>query len=181
MPGYDIFYATWETFDEVRSPTRRIEIVEHVGTVVFNLRLQDIAQRRTRTQAAFARPNPLDILVITIGKKRPFSSLINGQKDVRRRLSKIQKCVNLTRKRRTILGQFTYLRTQGGIVSGILEEPHKLCIPIVVSRYGATQPMIFEEVKRNCIDAARLDPAQISSCCAPSAEIMRRFRRPAPT
>jgi len=50
-----------------------------------------MAQRRTRTQAALSRPNPLGILVITIGKKRPFSSLINRQKNVRRRLSKIGK------------------------------------------------------------------------------------------
>ena len=43
MPGDYTFYATGEAFDEVRSPPRGIEIVEYISTMLFNLRLQDIA------------------------------------------------------------------------------------------------------------------------------------------
>src|SRR5258706_11615055 len=109
MPGDDIFYATRETPDEVLSPPRGIEIVKYVSTVLFNLRLQDVAQRRARTQAMLSRPNSLNIPVIPIGKKSPFGSLINGQKDVSCSLSKIQKRIDLTSKRRTIFGQFADL------------------------------------------------------------------------
>src|SRR5258706_797520 len=136
MPGDDIFYATRETPDEVRSPTRRVEIVKHIRAVLFNLRFQDITQRRTCTHSVLSRPNSLNIPVITIGKKRPFGSLINGQKDMSCRLSKIQKRVNLTSKRKTVFGQLANPRTQRRIVSGVLEEPHNLGVPTGVIRVG---------------------------------------------
>jgi len=52
--------------------------------MLFDLSLQDIAKGRTRAQAVLSRPNSLNVAVVTIGEKRPFGSLIDGQKDMRR-------------------------------------------------------------------------------------------------
>ncbi len=44
MPGNNCLHATRQILDKVRTPTRRIEIVEDVRTVVFNLRLQNFTE-----------------------------------------------------------------------------------------------------------------------------------------
>ena len=133
MPGDDCFDASRQILDEIRSPARRIEIVEHVRTVLFDLRFQDFVERCARAQAMLARPNSLNVLVIAIGEKCPFGALINGQEDMSCRLPEIQKCIDLTGEGRTVFGQFANPRAKRRIISGILEEPHKLSIPAVVS------------------------------------------------
>ena len=126
-------------------PARRIEIVKYVGTMLFDLRFQDIAQRCARLQALLARPDPLNVVVIAVGEKCPFGPLIDRQKNMRRRLPEIQERVDLAGKRGTVLGQFANLRTQRGIISGILEQPHKPGIPTMIRRVARTEPANFTE------------------------------------
>ena len=127
MPGDNCLHATRQILDDkIRAPTRRVEIVKHVRTVVFNLRLQDFTKRCTRVQAMLSRPNSLNVSIIAIGEKCPFGTLINGQKDMSCRLSEIQKRVYLTGECRTVLGQLANLGAKRRIVSGILEEPQSL-------------------------------------------------------
>lgn len=107
MPGDGFFDTAGETSHKIPFPASRIKIVKYIRAVLFDLRAQDFAQRRTRAQAMLARPNSLYVRVIAIGEKRPFGSLIDRQKDMRYQLAKIQKCVNLAGKRRMVLDQFT--------------------------------------------------------------------------
>src|ERR1700739_2881196 len=41
MPGDDSFHATGQTPDEVRSPASRVEIVEYIRAMIFDLCLQN--------------------------------------------------------------------------------------------------------------------------------------------
>src|SRR5216683_408902 len=126
LPGDGLLYATRQALDKGLSPTGRVEVVKYVRAVLFDLRLQNIAKRCTSAQAVLARPNPLNVAVITIGEKCPLRSLLDRQKNVTSRLSKVHKRGYLTCERRMVFGQFANPRAQRGIVSGILEEPHKL-------------------------------------------------------
>jgi hypothetical protein len=136
MPGDHAPNTPRKTPDKIRAPAGCIEVIKNVGTVFFNLRLQDFAQRCTPAQTMLTRPDSLNRLVITIGEKRPLRPLFDRQKNMSCRLSKIQKCVYLTGKLGTVFSQFANLRPQRRIVSGILEEPHKLGFSAIVSRWG---------------------------------------------
>jgi hypothetical protein len=57
-----------------------------------------------------SRPDSLNVRVVTISEKAPFSPLIDGQENVSGRLTKIQKSADLIGKRPTVLGQFANLR-----------------------------------------------------------------------
>src|ERR1700686_2757542 len=160
MPGDHAFYTPRKTLDKIRVPACCIEIIKNVGTVFFNLRLEDFAQRCTTAQTMLTRPDSLNGLVITIGEKRPLRSLFDRQKNMSRRLSKIQKRVYLTGKPGTVFSQFANLRPQRRIVSGILEEPHKLVSPQLSADMAKTQPTNVTKVKPDRMETASVDSAR---------------------
>ena len=99
MPGDHVPDASRKTLDKTRVPAGRIEIVEYVRAVFFNLRFQDIAKRCAPAQAVLARPNSLNDFVIAIGEKCPLGSLLHRQENVSCRFPEIQKRIDLTGKR----------------------------------------------------------------------------------
>src|SRR5215831_4879095 len=83
VPSDDALDATGQAFNEIARPARGIQVVEDIRTMLFDLRPQDVRKRCSRTQAAFARPQPLNVLIISNGVKRPFGPLVDGEQDMR--------------------------------------------------------------------------------------------------
>jgi len=63
--------------DEVTAPTRRVEIVKHVGAMLLDLRFENVFHRRTETQASLRCPQLLKFDVVAIGEEGPFGVLID--------------------------------------------------------------------------------------------------------
>ena len=158
MPGDDVFDATRKALDKTRIPAGRIEIVEYIRPMLFNLRFQDIAKRYAPAQAVLARPNSLNDLVIAIGEKCQLGSLIHRQENVSCQFPEIQKRIDLTGKRGTTFGQFANSRAQRRIISGILEQPHKPGIPMIFSRCDENSIGEFYQGQ------AELRGSQLSAC-----------------
>ena len=77
VPGNNLLDATRQAFDEIAFPPRRVNIVKNVGSVLFDLRFQDVVERGTRTQAVLPGPTSLNFSVVAVGEKRPFITSID--------------------------------------------------------------------------------------------------------
>jgi hypothetical protein len=143
VPGNHLLYATRQAFDEIASPPGRVHVIDYVGTVLFDLRFQDVFQRGARTQAVLARPSLLNFSVVAICEERPLVPSIDRQEDMGRPFAKIQEGPDSIGKSRLAFGQLTKLRAEREIIPGILKEPHRLS-PIIAHWHGESRSALFD-------------------------------------
>src|SRR5262245_5770696 len=125
MPGDLALNAARQSLYEIAAPSGNVEIVEHIGTMLLDLRAQDLGGGGPWIHAVFAGPDPLNFDIVAIGQEGPLGALFDRQEDVNRAFPELQERVHLSRKCRLPAGYLMNFRAQRRIVSAILKEPHE--------------------------------------------------------
>ncbi|GCC47585.1 hypothetical protein chiPu_0031481, partial [Chiloscyllium punctatum] len=107
----------------------RIEIVEHLGSVMLDLREQNGLERRRALHALLTRPPALQHFVVSIGEEGFGRAIEHRLEKMRRTKTIVQEHVATCRESRGICRKLVQSRQIGRIETAILEQTHWLCGP----------------------------------------------------